>query len=106
MYWGVTYEDHDWAKDTNRTLCITTYQIVKEIPQKQNKELLSGLGKIPPLHSKLGGPGVSIIKMSFFQKENGFRHLNETLFLMSPDELSEHFMVLGHLNTRAADHSR
>jgi hypothetical protein len=87
----VQYEDHDWAKDTNRTLCITTYQLIKP-----KKDLLSGgdactLGQVVVNKAKFAGRGISVVKMSYFEKESVIRHLNETLFIMSNEQFRDHF---------------
>jgi hypothetical protein len=55
------------------------------------EEYINQLNGIPLSRSRLSGEGISIVKMSFFQKEGAFRHLNETFFIMS--EFSKHFMV-------------
>ncbi len=83
----VVYDDHDWAKDSKRTLCITTYQLVKMTSVSPEACYMGQLGRIPFSQTKLQGPGVSIVKMSFFEKESAMRHFNETMFLLSREEL-------------------
>ena len=51
---------------------------------------------VPLSQTKLHGPGVTIVKMSF-QKESAARHLNEALYLLSQEELKEHFTLYGKL---------
>lgn len=85
----ISYSDHDWDKDRNRTLAITTYQLIQR--KMDTEEYINQLNGIPLTRSRLSGEGISIVKMSFFQKEGAFRHLNETFFIMS--EFSKHFMV-------------
>ena len=85
----ISYSDHDWDKDRNRTLAITTYQLIQR--KMDTEEYINQLNGIPLSRSRLSGEGISIVKMSFFQKEGAFQHLNETFFIMS--EFSKHFMV-------------
>ena len=85
----IIYSDHDWDKDRNRTLAITTYQLIQRKMDKE--EYINQLNGIPLSRSQLSGEGISVVKMSFFQKEGAFRHLNETFFIMS--KFSKHFTV-------------
>ena len=81
---NVQYEDNDWEKVSNITLTFTTYQLIKVKKLSENQECIATLNSIPGSKSRLSGPGISIVKMSYFQKESIFRHLNKTLYLMYP----------------------
>ena len=63
----VQYKDHDWAKDTNRTLAITTYQFVKvsEIDISPQYDIQSRIGCIGISKTRLSGSGVSVVKIHF-----------------------------------------
>ena len=91
----VQYEDHDWEKDSNRTIAVTTYQLLKVKDVSDSTDEISHLNSIPLCNSRLSGPGISVVKMSYFQKESIFRHLNETLFIMSLETNVSHFMKNG-----------
>lgn len=80
----ISYSDHDWAKDSNRTITITTIQLIspKQSSVSNDYEYLSQLDGIPTCKSKIGGKGISLIKMSYFEKEGAFRHLNELLYII------------------------
>ncbi|CAG2254246.1 unnamed protein product [Mytilus edulis] len=88
----ISYSNHDWAKDSNRTLAITTIQLIspKQSSVSNDYEYLSQLDGIPICKSKIGGKGISLIKMSYFEKESAFRHLNELLYIIFKHK--EHFL--------------
>lgn len=71
----VQYEDHDWGKDSNRTLAITTYQFIKLKDLSPGMTEVNQLNSIPLCTTHLSGPGISLVKMPCFQKESIFRHL-------------------------------
>ncbi len=85
----IQYEDHDFKKETQRSLTISTYQI----------QSASELGNVEGNMNKYDGQGACIVKMHFFEKESAFRHLNELFYLMSCDDMMEHFLKDGALVT-------
>ncbi len=84
----IQYPDHHWEKDTNRAVCITTYQLVEQATSKGPP------GK--PTALSLQGQGISIVKSNYFCKETALRHLNETLYLLSLPSLKRFFMKEGN----------
>jgi len=86
----ISYSDHDWEKDSDRTLAITTYQLLKQKQLFENPEYTTHLTGIPVSKSRTTGMGVSLVKMSYFEKEGAFRHMNETLFVMNKHK--DHFI--------------
>lgn len=88
----ISYEDHDFSRDSSRTVCITTYQL-HDIERTTDCELSSAayIGNARISSSRIRGQGVSIVKMTAFQPESAFRHMNELLFLMSRSEHRDHF---------------
>lgn len=87
----VQYEDHDWSKDPNRTLCLSTYQLIQRKVVVDDPELLSQLGHLNISSSRTSGPAVTLVKASYFQKEGAFRHFNELMYVISLDASYKHF---------------
>lgn len=88
----VTYSDHDWYKDTQRALQITTLQFVKVNASPEDINFAQ-LGGVQISQSKLTGGGVSLVKIHFFESSSIFWHFNELLFVMSRQNHSEWFMT-------------
>ena len=94
----IQYSDHDWNKDSKRTITITTYQFVKK-KEISEEVMISELAGIPACTTRLQGPAVSLVKATYFEKSTAFRHLNETLFIMSLPQYTEHFTSNGKFTT-------
>ncbi|CAG2207627.1 unnamed protein product [Mytilus edulis] len=88
----VRYCDHDWEKSTDKTITPTTYQFVNLSNVSKEEVLLSELDGIPMVKTRVNGPGLTLIKASFFEPESCFRHMNELLFVMSLDHFKDHFI--------------
>ncbi|XP_021376553.1 uncharacterized protein LOC110465207 [Mizuhopecten yessoensis] len=88
----VRYSDHDWQKNSDRTLVPTTYQLVSMTDLSKEENVLCELDGIPMVKTRVTGPGLSIIKSSLFEQESCFRHMNELLFVLSLEEFKYHFM--------------
>ena len=83
----VVYSDHDWEKDTKRSLQITTYQFVKvKNSLSDDKNYAYDLCSIPICQSRITGGGMSVVKLHFFEPSTVFRHVNELMFLMTLQE--------------------
>lgn len=88
----VSYSDHDWNKDTQRSLQITTDQFVKLKEFSSPEETLVGLGGLPIYQSRLQGGGLSVVKIHFTEHSTIFRHLNELLYLVSLTQFKPFFL--------------
>ena len=86
----ISYADHDWQKDTQRSLQITTYQFVKLKEKKMDVDCII-LDDTPVCQTNLTGPGLSLVKEHFNEGSTVFRHLNELLFVMSEEKFKTHF---------------
>jgi hypothetical protein len=86
----VVYSDHDWEKDTKRSLQITTYQFVR-VKDHANTDNVLQLNGIPVCQSRLTGGGISIVKLHYFEGSTVFRHFNELLHVMSLDDYKNFF---------------
>lgn len=88
----INYADHDWAKDTRRTLIVTTYQFVHLSKISEEEIALSSVGGIPVCRTRVTGPGEAIVKIGFFEPSTIWRHMNETLFVLSQEINKHHFI--------------
>lgn len=88
----VQYADHDWEKDSKRTLSITTYQFVHVAKIDEEEHLQSIIGSVGVSKTRLRGNGASLVKVHFYESSTAFRHMNELLFIMSLDEYQHHFL--------------
>lgn len=88
----INYSDHDWQKSTDKTLTLTTYQFVNLTDVAKQEIIQSEICGIPVSRTRVTGPAVTIVKMSFFEPESCFRHFNELLYIMSLDKHKNHFM--------------
>ena len=61
--------------------------------------MISELAGIPACTTRLQGPAVSLVKATYFEKSTAFRHLNETLFIISLPQYREHFTSNGKFTT-------
>lgn len=94
----IRYSDHDWEKNCENTLQISTYQFVEVISEQS--EVLSFIGTVGVTKTRVRGNGVSLVKMHYFEPSTAFRHMNELLFIMSLDEHSHYFLQNDELVTR------
>ncbi|CAC5412537.1 unnamed protein product [Mytilus coruscus] len=89
----VIYSDHDWEKDTKRSLQITTYQFVKVKDMSENEDIVAQFSGIPICQSRLTGGGLSIVKIHYFENSTVFRHFNEFLFVMTLENQHAFFHI-------------
>lgn len=92
----VQYQDHDWAKDPHRTLCFTTYQLVKETKMEKDAELICHLEK----HKlRKDETGVSIIKVKTlaYAKVDSKRHSVEGYHVAENHALSQNGVLDSHM---------
>lgn len=89
-WYKIAYADHDWAKDTQRSLQITTYQFVEMKEKPQNDNIY--LGEVPVCQTNLTGPGLSLVKIHQFEGSTVFRHFNELLFVLTVEKFEKFFV--------------
>ncbi|WAQ93675.1 hypothetical protein MAR_006146 [Mya arenaria] len=91
----IRYSDHDWEKNCENTLQISTYQFVEVI--SEHSEVVSFIGTVGVTKTRVKGNGVSVVKMHYFEPSTAFRHMNELLFIASLDKHNHHFLQNGEL---------
>ena len=88
----VQYSDHDWEKDSSRTLSVTTYQFVSVDKTVGEEKVNSILGNVAVSKTRVHGNGASLVKIHYSEASTVFRHMNELLFIMSLDKYKSHFL--------------
>ena len=88
----VQYSDHDWEKDSTRTLAVTTYQFVSVDTIYEEEQLQSVIAGVSVSKTRIRGNGVSLVKIHFLEATTAFRHMNELLYLMSLDKYQKYFL--------------
>ena len=87
----IRYSDHGFEKDSRRSVTVTTYQFVvqKEITESC---LITHLEGVPVSRTRVTGPGLCLVKSTYFEESTAFRHFNELLFVVSQERHRSHFV--------------
>lgn len=75
-----------------RSVTVTTYQFVVKRDVHGEGCLISHVDGTPVNRTRVTGPGLCLVKSTYYEESTAFRHINELLYVMSCERHRSHFV--------------